>query len=127
MFITKLLSYPPPQVRLPIIAKLISAYRQWQEWLGHFPKNSKYTLGSKIDDLFIEIIENIFTASYLPSGQKLPLLQKASSKLDLLKFFLQISWEIKALDKNKYIRLSEPLNEVGKMLGGWSKQITSTK
>lgn len=110
-------------VRIPIIAKLVAAYKQWQEWLPKFSKTSKYTLGAKIDNLFIEIIENIFTASYLPSGQKLPLLQKAGAKLDVLKMFLQISWEIKALDNNKYIRLSEQVNEIGKMLGGWSKQL----
>ena len=44
-------------------------------------------------------------------------------KLDLLKFFLQISWEIKALDNKKYITLSEKLGEIGKMIGGWIKGI----
>jgi len=39
----------------------------------------------------------------------------------VLKFFLQIAWEIKALENKKYIALSEKLNEVGKMLGGWRK------
>lgn len=51
----------------------------------------------------------------------MPVLQKANGKLDLLKFFLQISWEIKILDNKKYIVLSEQLNEIGKMIGGWSK------
>jgi len=39
----------------------------------------------------------------------------------LLKFFLRISWEIKAVDNKKYIALSERLDEIGKMLGGWIK------
>jgi len=47
----------------------------------------------------------------------------ASVKLDLLKFFLQIAWEIKSLDNKKYILLSERLNEIGKMLGGWIKAL----
>ncbi|MBU1178752.1 four helix bundle protein, partial [Patescibacteria group bacterium] len=54
--------------------------------------------------------ESIFIASRLNKEQKLPFLQKANSKLDLLKFFLQISWEIKFLDNKKYIILSEHLN-----------------
>ncbi len=49
-------------------------------------------------------------------------LQKAGVKLDVLKFFLQIAWEIKALDNKKYAALSQHLNEVGKMLGGWMKR-----
>jgi hypothetical protein len=43
--------------------------------------------------------------------------------MDIAKFFLQIAWEIKALDTKKYILISEQLNEVGRMLGGWSRQL----
>jgi hypothetical protein len=108
---------------LPIIQRFISVYKLWDEFKNHFPKKSKYTLGEKIDYLFIDTIELLFTASYLNKEQKLPYLQKASGKLDLLKFFLQIAWEIKAIDNKKYILLSEQLNEIGKMLGGWTRGI----
>lgn len=52
-------------------------------------------------------------------------MQKAVTKLDLLKFFLHIAWEIKALDNKKFILLSEKLNEIGKMLGGWFRQLNN--
>ena len=103
--------------------KLIAVYKQWQSFIHHLPKQTRYTLGEKIDLLFIEIFELIITARYLPQKQKLPILQKASLKLDLLKFFLQISWEIKTLDTKKYILLSKPLDEIGKILGGWQNQV----
>ena len=67
----------------------------------------------------METTENIFVASRLAKEQKLPFLRKASVKLELLKFFLQISWEIKSIDNKKYITLSGHLDEIGKMLGGW--------
>lgn len=88
-------------------------------------KTSRYTLGQKIDDLFIEATELIFLASHLPKEQKTPYLQKASAKLDILKLFLQVSWEIKAIDNGKYAMLSEPLEEVCRMLGGWLRQTMS--
>lgn len=113
----------PPQRNLPIIQKLISAYKLWQEFLPHLPKTSRYSLGSKIDLLFLEVIETIFLASYSSKTERVIYLQKASLKLDSLKFFLQISWEIKSIDNNKYIKLSEHFNEIGKMLGGWMKQL----
>ncbi len=90
--------------------------------MPNMAKTSRYTLGQKIDDLFIEITELIFLASHLAKEQKLPHLQRAAAKLDLLKLFLQISWEIKAIDNGKYIMLAEPLEEVGRMLGGWVRQ-----
>jgi hypothetical protein len=55
--------------------------------------------------------------------EKIISLKTASTKLDMLKFFLQLSWEIKALDNKKYITISEKLNEIGKMLGGWIKAL----
>lgn len=80
-------------------------------------------MGAKIDSLFLKIIETLFIANYLSKRDKLPHLESAIKQLDLLKFFLQISWEIKMFDNKKYIVLSKPLDEVGKMLYGWRNQV----
>ncbi len=90
--------------------------------MPHVPKDARYTLGSKIDVSLIETIEAVFSASYLGGEKKLPYLQRAAAKLDLVKFFLQTLWEIGALDNKKYIVLSEKFDGVGKMLGGWLRQ-----
>ncbi|MBI1956994.1 MAG: diversity-generating retroelement protein Avd [Candidatus Niyogibacteria bacterium] len=111
---------------MPILQKFISAYKLWNEFVTHFPKKSRYTLGEKIDSLFVDTIELLFTAGYLSKEQKLPYLQRANGKLDLLKFFLQIAWELKAIDNKKYIALSKQLDEIGKMLGGWMRGIQKT-
>lgn len=102
---------------------MVSVYKLWHEFLPHFTKNSRYTLGGKIDSLFLEVIENIIKAGYSDKAEKQIFLKMASVKLDLLKFFLQIAWDIKSLDNKRYINLSEKLNEIGKMLGGWIKSI----
>ncbi len=108
---------------LTIINQTVILYKLWQEFLPHFPKTSRYSLGVKIDALIIEIAGLFFTASRLPKEQKIIYLQKSGLKLDALKFLLQMAWEIKSLDDKKYINLSEKLNEIGKMLGGWTKQV----
>lgn len=91
--------------------------------MPNFPKDSRYTLGNKIDSLFLELLENTIRAGYSDKTEKQIFLKRASVKLDLLKFFLQVAWEIKSLENKKYIKLSEKLNEIGKMLGGWIKSI----
>ncbi len=91
------------------------------------PKDSRYTLGIKIDRALLETVELLFNASYVKKELKLPYLEKATNRLDLAKFFLQILWEIKAIDQKKYIALSENLNELGKMIGGWSRQAAKAK
>lgn len=110
---------------LPIIQRFIIVYKLWHAWRDHFPKKSRYTLGAKIDSLFLDILEIMFVGSYLGPKEKLPLLERANGKLDLLKFFLQISWELKALDNEKYVSLSESLQEIGRMLGGWRRGLES--
>lgn len=117
------ISVPPPLTSLPIIARIVQAYKLWHEIIQHIAKQDRYTLGSKIDTTFLEVIELIFTAGSLPKEKKLPYVQKAISKFDLLKFFLQIAWEVKALDNKKYILISESLTEIGRMLGGWHRNL----
>jgi hypothetical protein len=106
-----------------LLQKLVRVYKIWHEYLPHFSKDTRYTLGLKIDNSFLEVIESIIKASYSDKARKLIFLKNASFKLDLLKFFLQVTWEIKSLNDKKYILLSEKLDEIGKMLGGWIKSI----
>ena len=114
---------PPPHSSPPINTRLVLIYKLWREILENFPKKSRFTLGSKIDDLFTTTIETVFIASYLSREKKLPYVERAIGKTDLLKFFLQVAWEVKDIDNKKYITISEPLGEIGKMLGGWSRNI----
>jgi len=44
-------------------------------------------------------------------------------KNDLLKFLLQIGWEQKVLDNKVYSALILSLDEVGRMLNGWKKNL----
>lgn len=87
------------------------------------PKLSRFTLGVKIDTLFIDTVEFVLLAGYAPRSQKLSIIKRASSKLDTLKFFLQLAWEIKNLDNSNYLAIANPLIEAGKMLGGWQRQL----
>jgi hypothetical protein len=110
---------------LPIIQHLIAAYKLWHDFLPPMPKDARYTLGMKIDTLFVDTIELIFSATYLGKEQKLAYLYQANAKFDTLKFFIQILWEIKALDNKKYAIISERFGEIGKMLGGWMRQTSA--
>lgn len=96
-------------------------------WYGYYrilPTTHRYTLGQKVDKILTEIIESVVVASFLRKEEKLPYIRLAIRKSDTLKIFLMILWETKSLDNKKYIRLSEKLNEIGKMLGGWNGQLT---
>ncbi|MFA6392931.1 MAG: four helix bundle protein [Candidatus Paceibacterota bacterium] len=96
-------------------------------WYGYYqiiPKEHRYSLGVRIDTLFIEIMEAISLAGFLPKGEKQLYVRLSIRKVDTLKILLMILWETKSIDNKKYIILSVPLDEVGRMLGGWNGQLT---
>lgn len=87
--------------------------------MAHLPKLTRYTLGAKIDNLFTDCLELSLLAGYAPRPEKLVAVQKLSMKLDLLKFFLKLLWEIKVIDTKKYTIISTSFSSIGKMVGGW--------
>lgn len=103
---------------------MTDAYLIWHVNLSNFPRITRYTLGSKIDRLFLDTIDCLLTAGYASRDRKLIIVSQASGKLDTLKFFLKIAWQSKALANTKYTQLSAPVAEIGKMLGGWRKQLS---
>ena len=116
----------PPNTTLPIIHGLIELYKNWHEVLSHFPSSSRHTLGFRIDTLLIETAELLFSASFLTGYRKLNLVEKSSSNLDAVKFLMRLAWEIKSVNNNKYIILSEQLEKIGKQIGGWLKQLKNS-
>jgi len=96
----------------------------WFSYYTKLDKTHRYTLGQKIDNLFIEIIEAIAIATFLDKTEKQPWVRLAIRKLDTIKVLLLILWETKSLDNKKYIHLGESIEEIGRMLGGWNGQLT---
>jgi hypothetical protein len=107
-----------------LLQKTKELYIIWYAYFQILPKPHRYTLGQKIDNLLLAIIESITTASFLPPTEKLPYVRLAIRKNDTLKIFLMILWETKSIDNKKYILLSKHVSQIGKMLGGWNGQLS---
>ncbi len=45
--------------------------------------------------------------------------EHAVVRLDIVKFFLLVSWEIEMITDKQYVHISTPLSEASKMLVGW--------
>lgn len=108
---------------IPIFHKTYEIYKLFSQFITLFPKGKRYTLGQKIDQTILEIIELIIIAGYSTHEQKLPILQKVSIKLDLVKILLRLANETKCMDNNKYQQIISHILEIGKMLGGWIKSV----
>lgn len=85
------------------------------------PRKDRYALGQKCEMAILEVLEAIVVASNLSKQEKLPILKKASMKLDIVRVFLRLAKDVKAIENKKYQLLESQTEEVGRMLGGWIK------
>ncbi len=108
---------------MPVIRKIKNTYILWHECHSILPKTHKYSFGNRIDELFVEAIESTVSAIFLVGQEKAQYVRAAIRKVDTLKVLLLLLWETKSLNDNRYAALSEKIDEVGRMLGGWSGQL----
>lgn len=86
-----------------------------------FPKNDRYTIGQKSENLILEILELVFLANSKTKQSRLLILNKIDTKLKILKVIVRLCFDSRAINQNKYIILQEKNLEIGRMLGGWIK------
>jgi hypothetical protein len=104
---------------IPIFTKSYEFYKKLSFIIPSFPKTKRYTLGQKLDNISLDIIELLF--SIPTSANKISILQIMSVKIDLLKVLLRLSKDTQTLNNKEYLELQTILAEIGKMLGGWIK------
>ena len=110
-----------------MLHKFKETYLIWFHYYTELPKPHRYTLGLRLDNLFVEVIENIAIAKFSVSTAKLPFIITAISKLDLVNLLLTILWETKSLQPERYLELSKKLDEIGKMMTSWKNSLATPK
>lgn len=78
-------------------------------------------MGQKCEAVLLEILEAVILASSVSKQEKIPILKKASAKVDTLRVLFTLCKDIKVLDTKKYSTLEGITIEIGKMVGGWIK------
>ena len=92
---------PPPTPQ--VLQKAQSVYKLWFVVYTDFPRIHRYTLGAKIEEYFLLLLEHIFFALYLSTEKKVVRLEYAIGKLDALNFFLQLAHENKCIPEKSSI------------------------
>ncbi len=110
---------------VPIIQQTLDLYKELYENIKKFPKKDQYLIGKRCEDALLSFLEYALLASSAPKEQKARLLNIAAGKFDVLKVLLRLARELKILDTKKYIFLEVKIREIGKMLGGWIRSLTT--
>lgn len=106
---------------IPIFKKSYDLYKDFYLLRLSVPKQDRYTLWQRCENLLIDIIERVLLAIQQSKPEKLPALERASVNLNFLRVCVRLMKDIKAIDGRKYTMIEARLDEIGKMLGGWIK------
>ena len=91
--------------------------------VAHMPKGARYTMGARIEHKFLELLELLYIAYFTNKESKPEKIDTCILKLDTLKFLISVAWEAKFISHTHFEQISVKLDEVGKMLGGWKKNL----
>jgi hypothetical protein len=105
--------------------KVKEGYLVWMNIALHIPKGARYTIGARIENKFLYLLELLHLAYFTEKDKKGQKLVECIFVLDTLKFLIQVAWEGKLVTHKQYEEISIKLDEVGKMLGGWKKSLTN--
>ena len=85
-----------------------------------FPKDKRYTLGNRIENKLLDILELLLKANY--SRIKLEILKKANLELESFRFLIRLAYDLQFINLRRYELISKEINEIGRLVGGWIKQ-----
>lgn len=108
-------------IDIPIIKKTSDLYKTFHDYRKIIPKQDRFTIYERSEQIIIDILELFFEAGYAKGNIKVSILDKASIRLNILRFFIRTLKDVKSIDNKKYITLQEMIDEIGRMLGGWMR------
>ena len=91
--------------------------------IAKFPREHRFTLGNRLEEGVLEILETLVEASY--AKEKVLLLQKANLRLERVRYLLRLSKDLRLITVKQYEFASESLLSIGKEVGGWLKRQTA--
>jgi len=101
----------------------LEKWYQFLRWLAptleKFPKSYKFTLGERLLNGALDVLERLIEATY--HRQPLPMLTAANLGLEKLRFLFRLATELKLLDLRRYEFAARAIDEVGRLIGGWIK------
>lgn len=112
---------------VPIIVSLYHLYQSFHVLLLLFPKSQRYSLGTSCQNEMLAILKHCLRAAGSSEpAHKASALREASVNLDTIRLLLCLCKDCRCISNQAYQQLDSTCAEVGRMLGGWLKSISSS-
>lgn len=106
-------------LQYPIYVQWIDVIDWMLSTIEKYPRSARYSLGSRISDFSIEVLELIVEAIY--TKERKELLVRINLLLEKLRVFFYLSQKRKYISIAQYQHVSSLINSTGQMVGGWMK------
>ncbi len=83
------------------------------------------TIGARIENKFLDLLELAYIAYLTEKEKKAEKISDCILVLDTLKFLISVAWEGKLISNKQCEDVALKLGEVGKMFGGWKKNLNN--
>ena len=110
-------------IELPILKKAYELYKTFHGYRKVLPKLDRFTIFERSENLIIDVVELCTEAGYGKGTNKVPILDRASVKLNTLRLTIRLMKDTGSLDLKKYTILQLLVDEIGRMLGGWIRSM----
>lgn len=102
--------------------KVKNGYLVFLSIAPHIPKTARFTLGIRIENKFLDLLELSYIAYFSQKQQKAEKISECIFILDVIKFLISISWEAKLISNKHYEKIAVVLGEIGKIYWGWKRK-----
>ena len=86
-----------------------------------FPRSYRFSVGDKLVNNGLELMMSLVQSAY--ATDKAALLQTASMKVNMIRYLLRLSKDLKLISVKAYGFSTGQVEEIGRMVGGWQKSV----
>lgn len=91
----------------------------WLNISPHIQKGARYTIGARIENKFLDLLELGYVAYFSKKEDKIEKIEECVFLSDKLKFIVSVAWDAKLLSNKQFEEIALKLEEIGRMLWGW--------
>ena len=113
---------PNPENAVDLSRKLLIIV---DAYIVKLPRERKFTIGNRLLDRCLTVLETATQAYYSPRKEKAAILRSINIQLEILRQILRFLFEIKVHDVRKHEHFSRSIDELGSAVGAWIKSLST--
>ena len=110
---------------LPLFTQWYDVVSTLLECVGRFPKNLRPTLGNRLLDRSLDVLDHVVVLRY--NRDRKTRFAEANLALEQVRILIRLAFERRLISSGQYSRLAESVDVSGRMLGGWRRSEDSGK